>query len=144
MAKKKKAVVEEGYALKDPTESINEIPATEETRPIDEALSDIVAKQTDELTKTEEPSPFILDDKRLLNENEYNCAGVIPKEVTEQINEPVAITEIKPLSEKVLASLYEKHNVPRDFNASHPRWNVPSVKNRYALLLADISIHEKL
>jgi len=106
---KKKAVIEEGFALKNPTGEQTALPPTEETRPLDEALSDIVAKQTNILK-----------------------------------NEPVAITEIKPLSEKVLASLYEKHNVPRDFNASHPRWNVPSVKNRYALLLADISIHEKL
>jgi len=40
--------------------------------------------------------------------------------------------------------LYDKHGVPRDFNAAHPRWNVPSMKNKYALLLADIRIHEKL
>lgn len=115
MAKKKKA---------DPTESINETPAegfttvdctnvsaatTPETRPIDEALSDIVAKQTDELK-----------------------------------NEPVPVTEVKALSEEVLASLYNKHGLPREFNPAEPRWNIPSMKNRYALLLADIAVHEKL
>lgn len=107
MAKKKKEtpVVENVPPV---LETSSEV-AQEETRPIDEALSDIVAKQTDELK-----------------------------------NEPVAVTEIRPLSEKVLSSLYEKHNIPRDFSASHPRWNVPSVMNRYALLLADIRIHEKL
>lgn len=107
MAKKKK----ETPAVENvpPVLEISSETAQEETRPINEALSDIVAKQTDELK-----------------------------------NEPVAITEIKPLSEKVLASLYEKHNIPRDFSASHPRWNVPSVMNRYALLLADIRVHEKL
>lgn len=75
---------------------------------------------------------------------EYQALRISILPCEDEPNEPVPITEIKPLSEKVLASLYEKHNVPRDFNASHPRWNVPSVKNRYALLLADISIHEKL
>lgn len=80
-----------------------------ETRPIDEVLSDIVAKQTDELK-----------------------------------NEPVAITEIRPLSEEVLNSLYNKHGLPREFNPAEPKWNIPSMKNRYALLLADIAVQEKL
>lgn len=108
MAKKKKetSAVEN---VQPTSETPCELIPLAETKPIDEALSDIIAKQTDELK-----------------------------------NEPVAVTEIKPLSEKVLASLYEKHNIPRDFSASHPRWNVPSVMNRYALLLADIKVHEKL
>lgn len=121
MAKKKKTITaqipstgEEVLVEKDAitTEPLSEeqvMDAPSPERPIDEALSDIVAKQTDELR-----------------------------------NELVPVTEIKPLPEEVLASLYDKHGIPRDFNASHPRWNVPSMKNRYALLLADIADHEKL
>jgi len=119
MAKKKKATIEEAAALieKSNIETLKEVlkPAAEET-----------------------VSPYQVLDR----------SGILPCESTPEesrlVNEPVAITEIKPLSEKVLISLYEKHNVPRDFNASHPRWNVPSMKNRYALLLADIAVHEKL
>lgn len=59
-------------------------------------------------------------------------------------NEPVPVTEVKALSEEVLNSLYNKHGLPREFNPAEPKWNIPSMKNRYALLMADIAVHEKL
>ena len=94
---------------------------------------------SEELSITRHPTT-IVEDKAVIEEESI----VSSNEGRKDFEEIPAPTNVKALSEETLSSLYKKHNLPRNFNEKHPRWNVPSMKNRYALLLADIRIHEKL